>query len=108
MLTGHLPQPEGDAQGIMFARTTEEPRPPTYFVPALDPALSGVVCKAIARAPADRYRTAAELLRALRDPRAAAAAMALASRSERRSLALPAVVIAALLAALFSLTWISR
>jgi len=108
MLTGHLPQPGGDAQAIMRARTTEEPLPPTYFAPGLDQALSSVVCKAIARLPADRHQTATELLRALRDPGTASDAVALAGRPARRSLALPAVVIAAVLAALFSLTWVSR
>jgi len=108
MLTGRLPQAGADAQAIMRARTAEEPPPPTIYVPDLDVALGAVVCRAIARAPSARYRSATDLLTALRDPEAALEREAAAAPVAPRSMAVPAVVIAAVLAALFSLTWASR
>jgi hypothetical protein len=108
MLTGHLPQPGNDGQAIMRARISEDPLPPTYFVPALDPALAAVVTRAIARAPSERFQTARELLVALHDPGAALAQMAASDPIARRSVAMPAVVIVAVLLALFSVTWASR
>jgi serine/threonine-protein kinase len=112
-LTGCLPQSGADALAIMRARAAEDPPPPTYHVPDLDPGLNAVVCRAIARAPRDRYQTAAEMQDHLRDPRVALAEIAAREAAagpgaRRRSFALPAVVIAAVLSALFSLTWLSR
>jgi serine/threonine-protein kinase len=107
MLTGHLPQSGPDSQAIMRARISEEPPPPTYFLPTLDPAVAAVVGKAIARVAAARYQSAAEMLAALRDPEAALERER-AALDGPRSAALPAVVIAAVLAALLSLTWASR
>ncbi len=61
MLTGHLPF-SGDAWTVMRAKTREEPLPPAYFVPHLDPGLDAIVCKAISRDARHRHRSAAELL----------------------------------------------
>jgi len=54
----------------MRAKTDDEPRSPSYFLPSIDAALEAIIMRAIARAPRDRYATVAELLAHLRDPRA--------------------------------------
>jgi len=61
MLTGHLPF-SGDPWAVMRAKTREEPLPPAYFVPQLDPGLDAIVCKAISRDARQRHRSASELL----------------------------------------------
>ncbi|HXI55485.1 MAG TPA: serine/threonine-protein kinase, partial [Polyangia bacterium] len=71
MLTGNLPYSNPNPQALMRAKTTEDPRPPGYFLPTIDPALESVILRAIARAPRDRFSTAEDLLTALRDPAAA-------------------------------------
>jgi serine/threonine-protein kinase len=72
MLTGHLPFAGETFFANMHSKIVDETIPPTRFRPSLAPNLSAIVCKAIARAPRDRYRSAADLLMCLRDPGAAA------------------------------------
>jgi serine/threonine-protein kinase len=72
MLTGRLPFSGDSANAVMRAKTSEEPRPPTYFVPHLDPTLSAIICQAIARSARDRTRSAAKLLDRLRRPQVTA------------------------------------
>jgi hypothetical protein len=55
---------------VMRAKTDDEPRPLTYFVPGIDPHLEAIVLKAIERLPRDRHQTAGELLEDLRNPSA--------------------------------------
>jgi len=51
---------------MLFAHVREEPRPPSQLAPQpIDPRLDAIVVKALAKAPADRYQTAAELAAAL-------------------------------------------
>ena len=68
MLTGHLPYSAPNPHSLIRAKTSEDPRPPSYFVPDIDPGLEAVILKAIARAPRDRYGGMAELLADLRNP----------------------------------------
>jgi serine/threonine-protein kinase len=68
MLTGQLPYTAPNPHALVRAKTSEEPRPPSYFVPTLDPGVEAVVMKAIERAPRDRYASMAELLVDLREP----------------------------------------
>jgi len=56
-LTGRLPFAGFGARAIMRV-LREEPKPPTHFAPELNPDLSAVVYKAIARAAPDRYQSA--------------------------------------------------
>ncbi len=42
---------------LMRAKTNDDPRPPSYFLPAVDPALEAIVVRAIERSPRDRYET---------------------------------------------------
>jgi serine/threonine-protein kinase len=71
MLTRNLPFQSSNANALLRAKASEDPRPPSYFVPKLDPALDAIILKAIQRQPRDRYPGAAELLADLRDPPAA-------------------------------------
>jgi eukaryotic-like serine/threonine-protein kinase len=113
MLTGHLPFSGPNAFALMRAKTHDEPKPPTYYVPGFDPSLEAIILKAIARAPRDRYQSAAELLQDLRNPAAVVARDAALGGSSRRGggrlarrARLP-LVIAAVLAGLASLIWLT-
>lgn len=115
MLTGQLPFSGESPNAVMRAKTSEEPKPPTYFLPQLDPALSEIICKAIARSSRDRHRTAAELLDRLRRPHAAdgCASDGCASGEDAAPLASSHPAVARLIAALVlttltSLTWLSH
>jgi serine/threonine-protein kinase len=107
MLTGNLPFAGTNPHALMRAKTNDEPKTPSYFLPAIDPALEAVIMRALARDPRERFETAAELLEALRDPAAAAARDPEATRARKRRVGLrrfafPMGVIALLLA-LFAL-----
>jgi serine/threonine protein kinase len=71
MLTRNLPFNSTDATTLLRAKATEEPRPPSYYEPKIDPALEAIVMRAIQRQPRDRYESAEALLAELRDPAAA-------------------------------------
>ncbi len=65
MSTGRLPY-SGDTPLAMALQHVEaEPRRPTAWNPALPPALEGIILRAMAKAPAARFATAAELGAAL-------------------------------------------
>jgi len=115
MLTGNLPYAAANANALMRAKTTTDPRPPSYYVPGFDPLLERIILKAIARAPGDRYARIEDLLGDLRDPGrvarnhedgGAAAAPASGWRRWSRSRKMGIVVIASL-AALTLLVWLS-
>jgi serine/threonine protein kinase len=110
MLTGRLPFSGSNAHAVMRARTGEEPRPPTYFAPCLDQALSAIICRAIALVPGDRYQSAAELRDRLRRPHEADdSAAANVGTGMREGRVGPArLAMALVLAALTSLTWLSH
>jgi serine/threonine-protein kinase len=113
MLTGHLPFTGPNAHSLMRAKTDDQPKPPSYWVPAIDPKLETIVLRAIERAPRDRYESATDLLADLRDPAAVVPRDPLtgAARQRRRfhlprRLVMP-LVVAAILCALASLVWLS-
>ena len=87
MLTKNLPFQSSNANALLRAKASEDPRPPSYFLPKLDPALDAIILKAIQRQPRDRYPGAAELLADLRDPPAALRRAPDAPRPPRRGLA---------------------
>jgi serine/threonine-protein kinase len=101
MLTGNLPHAAPNPHALMRAKTSEDPKPPSYFTPAIDPALEAIIMRAIARQPRNRYATIAELLAHLRDPKAATleapagGAQAGAGRRARRlrQVAVPAIAV---------------
>jgi len=111
MLTGNLPFPGPNALAVMRAKTDEEPRPLTYFVPDVDPHLEAIVLEAIERAPRDRYQSASDLLGDLRNPAAVPPRDPYAPRRRGggrlpRRLIMPLVMVAVLagLGALIALT----
>jgi serine/threonine-protein kinase len=65
MLTGRLPFDGADAVAVAHKHVTEPPPRPSQVRPGISPALEAVVLKAMAKAPADRFQTAAEFARAL-------------------------------------------
>jgi eukaryotic-like serine/threonine-protein kinase len=112
MLTGELPFSNPNPQALMRAKTNDDPKPPSYYLPNIDPGLEVVIMRAISRAPRDRYETAAALLEDLRNPSAAKPLDPTAARGRgrgggtRRAL-VPAIVVAAIVG-LISLMWLSR
>jgi serine/threonine protein kinase len=112
MLTGELPFSNPNPQALMRAKTNDDPKPPGYYLPNIDPGLEVVIMRAISRAPRDRYETAAALLEDLRNPSAAKPLDPRAPRGRgrgagtRRAL-VPAIVVAAIVG-LISLMWLSR
>ncbi len=68
MLTGNLPYSGPNVYGVMKAKTSEDPQPPTAFKPELDPHLEEIVLHAIERNPRNRYETAGQMLQDLSDP----------------------------------------
>jgi len=112
MLTGNLPFAGANAMALMRAKTDDEPKAPSYFVPGFDASLEAIILKAIEHAPRDRYQTAAEMLRDLRNPSAVPPRDPTAPRSGRRHAGIVQrvllfLVIAAVLAGLSSLVWLS-
>ncbi len=68
MLTGNLPFSGPNVYGVMKAKTSEDPQPPSAFDPKIDPHLEEIVLHAIERNPRNRYETASQLLEDLKNP----------------------------------------
>ncbi len=64
LLTGQRPF-RGDPLTVMYRVAQEVPPPPSRLRPGLDPALEGIVLKAMARRPEERYASAAAFAEAL-------------------------------------------
>ncbi len=109
LLTAHLPFDSPNARALMRAKTSEEPRPPSYWVPGFDPHLEAILLRAIERDPRNRYPGAAEMLRDLQDPAAVPPRDPRTGERRRRAGAarrrrvVVVVAVAALLAALLAL-----
>ncbi len=113
MLTCNLPYDSPNSRALLRAKTNDEPRSPSYYVPGFDASLEAIILKAIEVSPRDRYATAAALLADLENPSAvlprdpaARTRRARAGAPARRRVVLSAVF-AAVLAALASLIWLS-
>lgn len=65
MLTGRTPFVAGTSQQMLAAHVTETPDSVARRRPSVSAALEAVVMKCLAKRPADRFQTAAELLAAL-------------------------------------------
>ncbi|MGZ6123355.1 MAG: serine/threonine-protein kinase [Myxococcales bacterium] len=72
MLCGEVPFPRRNAYSVDPAKTFQDPRAPSQLEPGIEPGLESIILKCIQRSPRDRYETALELLRDLRDPAGAA------------------------------------
>jgi serine/threonine-protein kinase len=68
MLTGNLPFAGTNVYAMMRAKTSEDPQPPSRFVPDIDPHLEEIILRAIERSPRNRYPSAAEMLADLKAP----------------------------------------
>jgi serine/threonine-protein kinase len=68
MLTGEPPFVGGNAQTLLRAKGSEDPRSPRELVPELDPQIEDIILRTIERQPRDRYARAADLLADLTDP----------------------------------------
>ena len=65
LLTGRVPFPGGNALEKLIRHNTEEPTPLEELRPEVPPAVAAIVRKLMAKHPADRYQTPAELVEAL-------------------------------------------
>jgi tetratricopeptide (TPR) repeat protein len=63
--TGRMAFPGGEPAAILYNVTQVDPRAPSLVTPALPPAFDAVIARALAKDPAARFATAAELRRAL-------------------------------------------
>ncbi len=67
MLTGQLPFMAATPAAVINAQLHNQLPPPRSINPDLSPEVEGVLLKALAKAPKDRYRTAAGMVKALQD-----------------------------------------
>ena len=65
VLTGRPPFAGGTAQQVLAAHLTQAPEPVSKHRASIPPALEAVIMKCLAKRPADRWQTAAELLAVL-------------------------------------------
>jgi serine/threonine-protein kinase len=114
MLTGELPFSVPNAHAMLHAKTRDDPDPIHRHLPGIDPSLEEIVMCAIARAPADRYATAAAMLEDLRDPSKVAPGSRTSGRGNGRSIFshVPrrlgvSLVIALVIASLGCLIWLT-
>ncbi len=113
MLTGKLPFEAPSPRALFRAKTSEEPRPPSYHRPGLDPRLETLIMRGIARDPRHRYGSARLMLQDLqnpsaivpRDPELEAARQSAERRARRRKVA--GAGLAAVLLGLAALVWLS-
>jgi serine/threonine protein kinase/Tfp pilus assembly protein PilF len=62
MLTGKLPFRGDYDQAIIYSILNEEPEPVKKHLPDIDPALSGIISKALKKEPGDRYQSMKEIV----------------------------------------------
>jgi hypothetical protein len=65
LLTGRLPFQGGGMMDLLYAHVHTEIPPPTSFNPALPAPIDGVMARALAKNPRERYESAADLMGAL-------------------------------------------
>ncbi|OGU27909.1 MAG: hypothetical protein A3K13_11065 [Gemmatimonadetes bacterium RIFCSPLOWO2_12_FULL_68_9] len=87
MLTGEPPYTGATAQAIAARRSEEPPRPIRTVRPTVTPQLEATVIQLLAKAPADRFRTASQVMTALPLPSGARYAALVPARQRRRWLA---------------------
>ena len=65
--TGQLPFDGPDAVSVALKQVSEQPVPPSQINPAISPALESIILCAMAKDPAQRFATAADMRKALND-----------------------------------------
>jgi len=65
--TGRVPFEGDDAISVALKQVNEQPVPPSQHNPTIDPQLESIILKCMQKNPADRFQTADELYRVLRD-----------------------------------------
>ncbi|RVU96658.1 Stk1 family PASTA domain-containing Ser/Thr kinase [Coriobacteriales bacterium OH1046] len=65
--TGQVPFQGDDAISVALKQVNELPVPPSQINPAIDPALESIILKCMEKDPANRFQSANELYRVLRD-----------------------------------------
>ena len=65
--TGRVPFDGDDAISVALKQVNEPPMPPSQINPMVDSALEGIILKCMQKRPEDRFQTADELYRVLRD-----------------------------------------
>lgn len=70
MVTGEKPFPGQNITTVIYKIVNEDPVPPRQIDPSIHPGISGVVMKALAKEPEQRYQTCREMLEDLRNYRA--------------------------------------
>ncbi len=65
--TGRVPFDGDDAISVALKQVNEQPIPPSQLNPAVDPSLESIILKCMQKNPADRFQSADELYRVLRD-----------------------------------------
>ena len=65
--TGRVPFDGDDAISVALKQVNETPLPPSQINPNVDPALESIILKCMQKRPEDRFQTANELYRVLRD-----------------------------------------
>lgn len=65
--TGQVPFQGDDAISVALKQVSEQPKPPSQLNPNVDPQLEAIILKCMQKSPADRFQTADELYRTLRD-----------------------------------------
>ena len=99
MFAGKPPFAGSSFQALVTAHMTEAPPALSTVAPEVPAPISAVINKALAKAPADRYRSAAEFRDALDVPMTAAFEVALRARPQRKRWILGGSIVAALLIA---------
>jgi tRNA A-37 threonylcarbamoyl transferase component Bud32 len=64
MVTGQVPYQADAPMSVMLKHITDPVRRPSRVNPAISPALEGVIVKALAKEPGDRFATVAEMVQA--------------------------------------------
>ena len=65
MFTGRVPFDDPSATSVAIQHMTQPPPPPRELLPSLPEAVEAVLLRALAKEPADRYQSGAELIAAL-------------------------------------------
>jgi eukaryotic-like serine/threonine-protein kinase len=74
MVTGEKPFPGQNITTVIYKIVNEDPVPPRQIDPSIHPGISGVVMKALAKEPDERYQSCREMLEDLRNYRSLAGA----------------------------------